>query len=167
MKLKDKIKEDLKKSQKERDELKVSVLRLLLSSLLNKEKEKRYKVYQADNNIAEKELNDKSYLTDEEIMDVISSEIKKRREAVLEFEKGKRQDLAEKEKKEMEILKPYLPEQMPEEEIRKLVKDIISMVGAKEQKDMGRVMAQLMPKVKGKADGSLISGIVKELLSGK
>jgi hypothetical protein len=134
---------------------------------LNKEKEKRYKVYQVNTNIAEKELNDKSHLADEEIMEVISSEIKKRREAVLEFEKGKRQDLAEKEKKEMEILKSYLPEQMSEEEIRKLVKDIINMVGAKEQKDMGKVMAQLMPKVKGKADGSLVSGIVKELLSGK
>jgi hypothetical protein len=167
MKLKDKIQEDLKKSQKESDELKVSVLRLLLSSLLNKEKEKRYKAYQADTNIAEKELNDKSHLSDEEIMEVISSEIKKRRESALEFEKGRRQDLAEKEKKEMEILKSYLPEQMPEEEIRKLVKDIINKVGAKEQKDMGKVMAQLMPKVKGKADGSLVSGIVKELLSGK
>ena len=167
MKLKEKIQEDLKKSQKERNELKVSVLRLLLSSLFNKEKEKRYKVYQANTNTAGKELNDKSHLTDEEITEVISSEIKKRREAALEFEKGRRQDLAEKEKKEMEILKSYLPEQMPEEEIRKLVKDIINKVGAKEQKDMGKVMAQLMPKVKGKADGSLVSGIVKELLSGK
>jgi len=167
MKLKEKIQEDLKKSQKERDELKVSVLRLLLSSILNKEKEKRYKIYQMNTNIVEKELNDKSNLSDEEILEVVSSEIKKRREAALEFEKGKRQDLAEKEKKEMEILKSYLPEQMSEEEIRKLVKDIISKVGAKEQKDIGKVMAQLMPKVKGKADGSLVSGIVKELLSGK
>jgi len=167
MKLKDKIQENLKKSQKERDELKVSVLRLLLSSLLNKEKTKRYKIYQTDTNIAEKELNDKSHLTDEEILEVISSEIKKRKEAALGFEKGKRQELAEKEKKEMEILKSYLPEQMSEEEIRKLVKDIIIKVGAKEQKDMGRVMAQLMPKVKGKVDGSLVSGIVKELLSDK
>jgi len=167
MKLKEKIQEDLKKSQKERNELRVSVFRLLLSSLLNKEKEKRYKVYQTNINIAEKELSDKSHLTDEEILEVISSEIKKRREAALEFEKGKRQELAEKEKKEMEILKSYLPEQMSEEEIRKLVKDIISEVGAKEQKDIGKVMAQLMPKVKGKADGSLVSGIVKELLSGK
>jgi uncharacterized protein YqeY len=167
MELKEKIQEDLKKSQKERDELKVSVLRLLLSSVLNKEKEKRYKVYQTNTDITEKELSDKSRLTDEEILEVISSEIKKRREAALEFEKGRRQELAEKEKKEMEILKSYLPAQMSEEEIRKLVKDIISKVGAKEQKDMGRVMAQLMPKVKGKADGSLVSGVVKELLSGK
>lgn len=167
MRLKEKIQEDLKKSLKGKDELKTSVFRLLLSSLLNKEKEKRYKNYLAKPDIAEKELAEKSQLQDDEIIEVISSEIKKRKEAAFEFEKGKRQELADKEKKEMEILKAYLPAQMPEEEVRNLVKEIIEKIGAKTQKDMGKVMSQLMPKVKGKADGSMVSAIVKELLAGE
>jgi hypothetical protein len=163
--LKNKIQEDLKKSLKEKDELKVSVFRLLLASFLNKEKEKRYKIYQAKPDITEKELTEKSQLNDDEIIEVISSEIKKRKEAALEFEKGKRQELADKEKKEMEILKSYLPEQMSGEEVREVVKEIIEKIGAKTQKDIGKVMSQLMPRVKGKADGSMVSAIVKELLS--
>jgi hypothetical protein len=165
MSLKERIQEDLVRSLKEKDELKASVFRLLLASLLNREKEKRYKAYQTKTDIAEKELVEKSQLTDEEIVEVVSSEIKKRKEAALEFEKGKRQDLADKEKKELEILKAYLPEQLSEEEIRNLVKEIIEKVGAKTQKDMGKVMSQLMPRIKGKADGAMVSSIVKELLS--
>lgn len=167
MALKAKIQQDLSAVVKKRDELKTSVLRLLLASILNKEKEKRYKVYQLKKDITEKELNEKSQLTDDEVIDTISSEIKKRKEAILEFEKGKRQEMAEKEKKEMEILKTYLPEQMSEEEIRKLVKETIEKVGVKNQKDIGKVMSELMPRVKGKTDGSLVSAIVKELLSEK
>jgi hypothetical protein len=174
MSLKAKIQEELMKSLKEKDELKTSVFRLLLASLLNKEKEKRYKTYQAKPDISEKELVEKSQLTDEEIIEVISSEIKKRREAALGFEKGKRQDLVDKEKKEAEILKRYLPEQMSEEEIRNLVKEVIATLRAslapseREKfgiKDLGKVMSQLMPKVKGKADGTMVSSIVKESLS--
>ena len=165
MSLKERIQEDLVRSLKEKDELKASVFRLLLASLLNREKEKRYKAYQTKTDIAEKELVEKSQLTDEEIVEVVSSEIKKRKEAALGFEKGKRQDLADKEKKELEILKAYLPEQLSEEEIRNLVKEIIEKVGAKTQKDMGKVMSQLMPRIKGKADGAMVSSIVKELLS--
>jgi len=165
MSLKAKIQQDLSEAVKKRDELRTSVFRLLLASLLNREKEKRYKAYQAKTDISEEELNEKSQLTDEEIIEVISSEIKKRKEAASEFEKGKRQELAEKEKKEMEILKQYLPTQISEGEIRKLVKEIIEKVGAKNQKDIGKVMSQLMPEVKGKADGSTVSAIVKELLS--
>ncbi len=167
MKLKEKIQEDLKKSLKEKDALKSSVLRLLLASLLNKEKEKRYKNYQARPDITEKELVEKSELIDDEILDVVSSEIKKRREAAIEFEKGKRQELVDKEKKEMEILKIFLPAQMPEGDVRNLVREIINSTGAKNQKDMGKVMSQLMPKIKGKADGSMVSTIVKEFLSGE
>lgn len=166
MTLKAKIQQDLSDAVKKRDEIRTSVFRMLLASLLNKEKEKRYKIYQLKKDSTEKELNEKSQLSDEEVIEVISSEIKKRREAAVEFEKGKRQELADKEKKEIEILKTYLPEQMSEEEIRKLVKEIVEKVGAKNQKDMGKVMAQLMRKVRGKADSSLVSGIVKELLSG-
>jgi len=154
MELKEKIKLNLNSALKEKRTLEVLVLRQLLAAILNKEKEKRFKAKE------EKDIQ----LTDEEVIEVISSEAKKRRESIFEFEKGKRQDLVEKEKKELEILEKYLPEQLPEEEIRKLIKEAIEKTDAKEIKDMGRVMAELMPKIKGKADGTLVSKIVKELL---
>lgn len=153
--LKEKIIQNLNSALKSKKEVDVSVLRQLLASILNKEKEKRYK------NKEEKDVQ----LTDEEVMEVISYEAKKRKESILEFEKGKREDLMEKEKKELKVLEQYLPEQLSEEEIRKIVKQSVEKVGAKEQKDTGKVMAELMPKVKGKADGALVAGIVKEMLS--
>lgn len=149
---------------KKKEELEALVLRQLTAAILNKEKEKRYKISKEKEELTEKELEKESQLTDEEVIDVISSEAKKRKEAILEFEKGKREDLVEKEKKEMEILEKYLPEQLSAKEIEKLAREIINKVGATEQKDMGKVMAELMPRVKGKADGSLVSKIVKELL---
>jgi len=155
--LKEDIKKDLNEALKSREELKTSVLRLLSSAILNKEKDKRYKSGKAED----------VSLTDEEIIDVISSESKKRKEAIELYQKGDRPELAKKEKEEMEILQKYLPEQLSEEEIKKLVKAAIAKTGAKEQKDMGKVMAELVSKVKGKADGSLVSKIVKESLTPK
>ena len=113
----------------------------------------------------EEELIKESALTDEEIIDVLSSEIKKRKDAIVLYEKGNRQELAGKEKKEIEILKKYLPEQLPPEELKKLIEESIAKTGAKEIKDMGKVMADLSSKTKGKADASEVSKIVKELLS--
>ncbi|MEK0366298.1 MAG: GatB/YqeY domain-containing protein, partial [Nitrosopumilus sp.] len=101
--------------------------------------------------MSEKDLIKESQLTDEEIVEVISFEAKKGKEAILEFKKGERQDLVGKEKKELEILQKYLPEQLSEEEIKKLVKEAIKKVGAQEIKDTGKVMAEMMPQVKGKA----------------
>lgn len=163
--LKTKIREDLKKGLKEREELKVSVLRLLLAAILNREKEKRYKLAKGKPELKEEDLAKGSELTDEEIVAVILSESKKRREAIVEYERGKREDLAEKEKKEAEILKKYLPEQLSKEEIEKLVKEVINKIGAKELKDIGKVMKEVMPKVKGRAEGGLISQSIKKLLS--
>lgn len=100
--LKDTIKDDINNALKEGDEVKCSTLRMLLAAVLNKEKEKKYKIYKEG-------LDEKEELTDEEIIDVISSEAKKRKEAITEFEKGDRQDLVKKEKAELEILKKYLP----------------------------------------------------------
>ncbi|MFH1575385.1 MAG: GatB/YqeY domain-containing protein [Candidatus Nealsonbacteria bacterium] len=157
MALRQEIQGDLNESVKGKEELRSSVLRLLLAAMLNKEKEKRYKSGEA------KDVP----LTDEEIIDVILSEVKKRKEAAELYKKGDRNELAEKEKKEAEILQKYLPEQMSEDELIKLVKSAIAKVGAKTQKDMGRVMAGLMPQVKGKADGGLISKVVKESLTGQ
>jgi uncharacterized protein YqeY len=164
MSLKEKIQADLKENLKKDDKVLISVLRLLSSAIHNKEIEKRTKLAKTE---PQEKLEELSKLTDEEVLEVISSETKKRKEAILEFKKGNREDLVKKEKAELEILEKYLPEQSSEEEIKKLAKEAIEKVGAKEQKDIGKVMAELMPKVKGKADGSLVSKIVKDLLSPK
>jgi hypothetical protein len=153
MSLKEKIKEDLKLAMKEKRELEVSVLRQLLAVALTREKEKKFK-----------EEGEDVQLTEEEFLAVISSEAKKRRESIESFTKGKRNDLAEKEKEELVILEKYLPEQLPEEEIKKLAEAVITEVGAERVKDVGKVMAGLMPKVKGRADGSLVGRVVNQLL---
>jgi len=163
--LKTKIEEDFKNFLKEKKETEVSTLRMLKAAIFNKEKEKRYKLSQEKPELNEEELEKESKLSDEEVMGVISSEIKKRNEALLLFEKGKREDLIKKEKSEMKILQNYLPEQLSEEEIKKLAKEVMKKVGVKDIKDMGKVMSELIPKVKGKADGGLVSKIVKELLA--
>lgn len=165
MELKQKIQEDLKTALKEKRELELSVLRMLSSAMVNKEKEKRYKISREKPALTEEKLSKESQLTEEETLAVVAAEAKKRKEAIFEFEKGKREDLAEKEKAELEILKKYLPEQISEEELRNLTREAITKTGAKEMKDMGKIMAELMPKIKGKADGSLVSKIVKELLA--
>ena len=164
MSLKERIQQNIYSSIKDRKELEVSVLRQLSAAILNKEKEKRYKISKEKPELSGNELEKESQLTDEETIEVLSSEIKKRKESILAFEKGNREDLVNKEKQELEILQKYLPEQLSEEEVKKLVKEAVEKVGAKEMKDMGKVMAELMPKVKGKADGSLVSKIVKESL---
>jgi len=157
MTLKGKIQEDLNSAIKSKREIETSTLRMLSAAILNKEKEKRYKSGKSED----------IPLIDEEIIEVVFNEVKKRKEAIELYEKGNRQELADKEKKEAEILQKYLPEQLTEEEVKKLVKEAITKVGAKEQKDMGKVMAELMPQVKGKADGGLVSKVVKELLAGR
>ena len=167
MNLKEKIEEDFKKTLKEKRKIEVSTLRMLKAAIFNKEKEKRYKISKEKPDLSGEQLEKESQLRDEEVLEVVSSEIKKRKESILEFEKGERQDLVEKETKEKEILEKYLPEQLSEEEIKKLAMKVIEKIEAKEPKDMGKVMAELMPKVKGKADGILVSKIVKGLLTTK
>ncbi len=163
--LRQKIQEELRGALKEKKEVKLSTLRMLSAAIVNKEKEKRYKISKRKPELTEKEIEKESQLIDEEVIEVISSEAKKRKEAILEFEKGGREDLVKKEKSELAILEKYLPEQLSEEDIKKIVKEAIEKTGAKEIKEIGKVMAELMPKVKGKADGSLVSKIVKELLT--
>ncbi len=187
MPLKEKIQSELKSFLKNGKSFEVGVFRMILASIKNKEIEKRTRLHrdfggQARPSFAEqnlggqaklsedeliKKLEEMSKLTDEEIIDVISCEAKKRKEAILEYEKGKRQELAEKEKKELGILEKYLPEQLSEEEIRKLVEEAIKKTNAREPKEMGRVMAELMPKIKGRADGRVANRIVKEFLTPK
>ena len=130
--LKQTIQDNLIQALRKGDEVICSTLRLLLAAILSKEKEKRYKISKEEPELTEKELAEKSFLTDEELIEVVSSEIKKRKEAILGFEKGERKELAEKEKSEMEVLEKYLPEQLSEEEIKGLVKEAIEKAGAKE-----------------------------------
>jgi uncharacterized protein len=151
--LKEKIKLNLNSALKQGKNIEVLVLRQLLAAFLNKEKEKKFQQKQ-----------DQVELTDQETIEVVSSEAKKRREAIREFEKGNRQDLVEKEKQELKVLEEYLPEQLSEQEIEKLVIEAINRTQAKQIQDMGKVMAELMIKVKGKADGELVSKIVKQQL---
>lgn len=161
---KQKIQSDATDALKQGNKEVADVLRMVLASVVSKEKEKRYKISQQKPDIKEDELVKGSELTDEETISVLSSEIKKRKDAILLYEKGNRQELADKEKKEIEILQKYLPEQLSSEELGKLVKESIEKIGAKEIKDMGKVMADLMPKIKGRADNSEVSKLIKETL---
>lgn len=105
-------------------------------------------------------------LDDSAMIDILSREVKKRRESIEQFEKGKRQDLVAKEKAELAILLEYLPPQLSRDEIEALARNIIDEVGARGPGDRGRVMGKLMPQVKGKAEGKLVSEVVTELLAG-
>ncbi len=178
MSLKERILQDLNIVIKEEKEVETLVLRQLSAAFLNKEKEKRFKLTKEKPDISEKDLIKENQLTDKEIVEVIFSEAKKRKEAITIYEREKEKDLPShllekiqglvgKEKKELSILQKYLPEQLSEEEIKKLVKEAIKKVGAQEIKDAGKVMAPIMSQVKGRADGNLVSKVVKELLGAK
>lgn len=143
------LQNELKESMLARDELKTSVLRMLLSAINYYEINKGGAGYEA---------------TDEDVLSVIQNQAKQRKDSIEQFEKGQRQDLADKEKKELELLQKYLPEQMSEDQVRTIVKETIEQTGATSMQDMGKVMGALMPKLKGKADGGLVSKIVKEEL---
>ena len=147
MDLNERLKEDLKTSLKEGDKVRTGTVRQLLAAMVNKEKE------------------GKGEVTEEQLQDVVSAEAKKRRESIDAFEKGGRPELVQKEKAELEVLFSYLPEQLTQEQIRELVKEAIQKTGAAGQKDMGRVMGELTPQIKGKADGALVANIVKDLLT--
>ncbi len=165
MDLKEKIQADLKEFLKSGKTFETGVLRMVSASILNKEIEKRAKLSKSQP--IDEKLEEASKLTEEEVLDVMSFEAKKRSDSIREFEKGARQDLADKEKRELGIVKRYLPEQISEDEIRKIAEEAVKKSGAQSQKDMGKVMAEMMPKVKGKADGVLVSRIVKELLENR
>lgn len=160
------IKKDLVAAMKEKNEAAVSTLRMLNSSFFNKEMEKRVGILEKDPNLSEEELKEKIKLSDAEVIEAVSSEVKKRRDSIAGFEKGGRQDLVDKEKKELDILMKYMPEELSEEEIRKIVKDAIVKSGASDMKGIGLVMREVQPQTKGRADGNLVAKIVKEELGG-
>ncbi|MDO8582986.1 MAG: GatB/YqeY domain-containing protein [bacterium] len=149
--LKAKLREELKQSMLARNAQKTSVLRMLISAITYYEIQKGGAGYEA---------------TDEDVLSVITKEAKQRRDSIEEFKKANRPELVEKESKELEMLQIYLPAQMDETKIREIVKETIREMGATTVADIGKVMGALMPKVKGKADGGLVSKIVrKELIS--
>lgn len=160
--LQEKINSDIKQAMIKKEELLLLVLRGINAAVHNKEIEKRTKLSKQEKDLVK--LEEQSKLGDEEIIDVISSEAKKRRDSIEEFTKGGRQDLVDKEIAELEIIKKYLPEQMSEEAVKEIAKKAIEETGAAGPKDTGKVMAKIMPQVKGKVDGSIVSKIVGELL---
>lgn len=160
--LKEKIQQDLNASLKSGDQLKRLVLGMLMTAVKNKELAKRQQLSKTIGDITK--LEEESQLTDDVVTEVVAGEVKRRREAIEQFKAGARDELAEKEKKEMEILLSYLPEQMSEDAIRAEVQKIIVELGAARPKDMGRVISGVMAKLKGRADGFLVSRLVKESL---
>jgi|SRR3989344_2727229 len=148
MNIKEVINNDFKIAFKEKDDATRSVLTMLKSAIKNKEIDLRVE-----------------NLSEDQVMDVITSEVKKRKDSVMQYRAGGREDLASSEEKEVTVLMKYMPEQMTETEIEEVVERTISEVGAKDIKDLGKVMAALKDKTKGKADGSVVSGIVKKKLS--
>lgn len=147
MGLQERIPEDLKEALRGRKELELTVLRMLQSSIKNKTIEKQ-----------------KKELSDEEVIEVVAAEVKKRKEATAEFEKVHRQEAADREKAEIEILMKYMPPQLSEDEIRAEVKKAITDSGADGIKDLGKVMKIVIPALKGKADGAVVNRIVREEL---
>ncbi len=145
-----KLQEELKQSMLAKDELRTSVLRLLLSAINYFEIQKGGAGYVA---------------TEEDVMSVISNQAKQRRDSIEEYKKAERPELADKEQKELDILQAFLPEQMGEEEVKKIVEETISQTGAASIQDMGKVMGALNAKLKGKADMSLVSNLVRQKLS--
>jgi hypothetical protein len=147
MGLRNKIPEDLKNALRNKNQVELSVLRMLQSAIRNKEIEKS-----------------KAELTDEEVIQVIAGEIKKRRESIEGYLKGQRQDLVDKENAELDVLMKYMPRQMTEDEIREEARKAIQESEAKTLKEIGKVMKIIMPRTKGKADGALVNKVVKEEL---
>lgn len=158
---KQKIGSDLKGALKNKEELRLSVLRMLTAVIGNRSIEKRTKLSKKGN---VRDLGKESELTDDEIMDTIRSEVKKRKEAAEGFEKGGRTDSAEKERKELEILREYLPAEMSDEELKKIVEEEIKSTGASSVKDFGKVMGFVMGKVKNQASGDRVNMMVKQKL---
>ena len=145
--LEEKILENFKQAMKDKDALRVSTLSFLRSELKNIAIDKRA-----------------SKLEDADVLAAIKKQIKQRQDSIEQFTAGGRVDLAQKESKELEILKFYLPEQLSEGKIKEIIDQVVSLAGAKTAQDMGKVMKELLPKLAGGADNKLVSELVKQRL---
>ena len=146
MSLQEKLADDLLNAVKQREAVRVSTLRLLISAIRNKEIER------------------KKTLADGEALEIVQTQAKSRRESIDLYRKGGRNELAEKEEAELKVLLSYLPEPISESQLRELVQGALQEVGAKGPQDMGRVMSALMPKIKGRVDGKQAQQVVQQLL---
>ena len=147
MTLLDTINNDMKNYMKEKDSFSLGVVRMVKGA------------------IQLESINKKKELTDEEIISVISKQIKMRKDSIVEFEEGNRQDLVEQNKKEIEILNKYMPEQLSMEEINKIIDEAFLLIKPTSSKEQGLIMKEITPKLKGRADMSLVSGIIKDRLN--
>ncbi len=147
MSLKDRLKDDLKSAMKDKDVVRKNVVQFIKSGVLQIEKDKQIT------------------LDDEGVLDVIAKQLKQRRDSLPDYEKSGREDLIAQLKRETEILMEYLPPQLTHEELEAIVKEAVEKTGASSVKDMGKVMAEIMPKTKGRADGKEINAIVRGLLN--
>lgn len=144
--LREKIADEMRAAMKAREQARVATLRMLMTAIKNTEVEKLHE------------------LSDDEVLDVIGREAKRRRESIDAFEKGGRTDLVEKETAELRVLEAYLPDKLSDDEVAALVDQAVAETGASSPKQMGEVMKALMPKIRGRADGAQVSALVKAKL---
>ena len=147
MSLREKIQQEQRQAMKAKDEQKLSVLRMIWASVRNAE------------------IDKKSELNDEEVLKLISRQVKQSKDALKDFESGNRSDLINKTKKELEFLKSYLPEQMSDEELEKIVKSVIDSIENLSPSDIGTIMGSVMKEVKGQADGNRVKEFVSSFLN--
>lgn len=147
MSLKEKLAEDLKQAMKDKDVIRKNVVQMVRAGVLQIEKDK------------------KVTLDDEGVLEVIAKQLKQRRDSLPDYEKSGREDLIADLKAEMDVLMRYLPEQLTKEELTEIIKEAFASTGASSMKDMGKIMAYVMPKTKGRADGKMINEIAKAMLS--
>ena len=146
MSLKETLQADLKEAMRQNDTVRKTALRLVLAAVTNAEIER-------------------GPLSDADIQAIIAKQVKQRQESLAAFQKGGREDLMAQEEAELKVLSAYLPQQMSRAEIEELAAQVIAQVGATSPRDLGKVMRELMPRVKGRADGRLVNEVVRELLS--
>ena len=148
MALREQLNEDIKTAMKARDSERLNALRLLSAAA------------------KQREVDERITLDDAALIAIVEKEIKKRRESILQYEKGQRQDLADKEKFEISVIEAYLPKQLAQAEVDAIVAEALASTGAKSPADMGKVMGVLKPKLAGKADIGKVSAMVKAKLAG-
>ena len=147
MSLKEKLLDEMKIAMREKDNVRKDAIQMVRASILQ---------YEKDNKVE---------LDDEGVVDIIAKEVKRYKDALPDYEKSGRQDLIDELNAKVEILMPYLPEQLTEDEVRAIVKAVVDETGATSMREMGKIMGAVMPKVKGRFDGRLLNNIVKEYLS--
>ena len=144
--LRDILQTDMKQAMKDRDKLRLAVLRMAWAAIRNKE------------------IDEKTELKDDQVLAVLSKEVKQREDTISEIQDANRPDLVEKNQQEIDVLKHYLPQQLSDEELKQVVEDAIAKSGAKSMKDMGKVMGMVIAQTRGKAEGKRVSTMVKSLL---